>query len=580
MRSTPGHATAASPRRLEALSFALLWVPYALLVGRFWFVTDDAYIAFRYARNLARGHGLRFNLGEEPPVEGYSNFLWTLCAVPVEGLGLDVGFWMSLVSFLCGSVLLFLVFRTLRTRLELELPVAWLATLALACFPPFAVWSTGGLETMAFALALFVTFERLVLRRAGIDAVGGGLAALALSLVRVEGCLWAVVIGLLALGTRALARQPVRRPLLVSSAIAGLGFGLYYAWRSWYYGLPFPNTVYAKSATSASTLARGGCYLAVYLLTFVAPLVHLTGCATALDRRWRAAGPAVAAMALGVAVYAVLVGGDFMAMGRFLVPGLAFNALLFGLLLQRIRGRSAPRRVLAGGLGLAAVAVGLAPAFDAHVVPESLRARYHFRHNVESHRSEYQQWVFMDRNAWRWKMKGLALRAMAQPEDTLAIGTIGFVGYYSELTLYDMAGLVNHEVAMLAPSEDESVKSPGHDRWVESTYFLDRKPTYLEAKLYAGKRLRSGSDGIVNESRAWLLTPELENYVADFRVFAEPEAELPPHVLLVLRAVPPGEEPQALWRRFYERVQATDWEAIRKLAELRADEEPGADESE
>ena len=39
-------------------------------------VFDDAYISFRYARHLADGHGLVWNVGER--VEGYTNFLWTL----------------------------------------------------------------------------------------------------------------------------------------------------------------------------------------------------------------------------------------------------------------------------------------------------------------------------------------------------------------------------------------------------------------------------------------------------------------------------------------------------------------------
>ena len=41
-----------------------------------WFITDDAFISFRYVRNLLEGHGLVFNPGEY--VEGYTNFLWIL----------------------------------------------------------------------------------------------------------------------------------------------------------------------------------------------------------------------------------------------------------------------------------------------------------------------------------------------------------------------------------------------------------------------------------------------------------------------------------------------------------------------
>src|SRR5690242_4842632 len=46
---------------------------------------DDAMISMRYARNLAGGHGLVWNVGQ-PAVEGYTNFLWTL--------------WMALIHLL------------------------------------------------------------------------------------------------------------------------------------------------------------------------------------------------------------------------------------------------------------------------------------------------------------------------------------------------------------------------------------------------------------------------------------------------------------------------------------------------
>src|SRR5208282_4503087 len=41
---------------------------------------DDAYISYRYARNLAEGKGLVFNPGEH--VEAYSNFLYVLLTAP------------------------------------------------------------------------------------------------------------------------------------------------------------------------------------------------------------------------------------------------------------------------------------------------------------------------------------------------------------------------------------------------------------------------------------------------------------------------------------------------------------------
>ena len=69
------------------LKHVLLFLPWLALLGWFsrvaWFLCDDAFISFRYVRNLLAGHGLVFNPGEY--VEGYSNFLWVLELAAVWG---------------------------------------------------------------------------------------------------------------------------------------------------------------------------------------------------------------------------------------------------------------------------------------------------------------------------------------------------------------------------------------------------------------------------------------------------------------------------------------------------------------
>ena len=52
----------------------LLFLPWLALLGWMaasaWFLTDDAFISFRYARNLLEGHGLVFNPGRFTPACG------------------------------------------------------------------------------------------------------------------------------------------------------------------------------------------------------------------------------------------------------------------------------------------------------------------------------------------------------------------------------------------------------------------------------------------------------------------------------------------------------------------------------
>ncbi len=100
-------------RRLHAaiLVAALLTLGALLLHAReYQFLTDDAYISFRYARNLADGHGLVFNPGFER-VEGYTNLLWVLilaagalAGIAPEAAAIPLGYGLTIVLWLlvCG----------------------------------------------------------------------------------------------------------------------------------------------------------------------------------------------------------------------------------------------------------------------------------------------------------------------------------------------------------------------------------------------------------------------------------------------------------------------------------------------
>src|SRR5437016_4516561 len=86
-----------------ALSAAVL-LGHSLLFN---FVTDDAYISFRYARSLAERGELTFNPGER--VEGYTNFLWTV----LLAAGIKLGVKPELSSRLLAALFAFLTFGVL-----------------------------------------------------------------------------------------------------------------------------------------------------------------------------------------------------------------------------------------------------------------------------------------------------------------------------------------------------------------------------------------------------------------------------------------------------------------------------------
>ena len=73
------------------------------------FVCDDAFISFRYADNLVRHGELVFNPGD--PVEGYTNFLWTVLMAGVLALGLDPVLWSRVGGVVCAVSTLIVLAR-------------------------------------------------------------------------------------------------------------------------------------------------------------------------------------------------------------------------------------------------------------------------------------------------------------------------------------------------------------------------------------------------------------------------------------------------------------------------------------
>lgn len=238
----------ASSFRSSILALLPFFAVFCGLVGLTWFVCDDAYISFRYVRNLVEGNGLVFNQGEA--VEGYTNFLWVL------ELGL---LWKLLwlnphVGSLVLSIgLTFVLFGMVYRETAQDLPPKRRATLGVLALgllmtsTTFAAWTTSGLETRQFTA---LTVAALLLasrahRNAKYAVWSSGLAGLA-ELTRPEGML----VGCVCCGfilADAFWRNEFRWKLAVHTA---LPFGsivvAHFLFRYWYYDEWLPNTYYAK----------------------------------------------------------------------------------------------------------------------------------------------------------------------------------------------------------------------------------------------------------------------------------------------------------------------------------------------
>jgi len=167
--------------RTRALLAALVT---ALLVLAFLnrFVQDDAFISFRYARNLVRGNGLTWNPGER--VEGYTNFLWTLLLAVPFALGLDPVAFSEALGLVCFAGTLLSTFLLARRLLGSD-ERALLPLLLLGTNYTFLCYATGGLETQMQAFLVTEAARRIVLLRSELAPRTAGLVALSIVLAMI-----------------------------------------------------------------------------------------------------------------------------------------------------------------------------------------------------------------------------------------------------------------------------------------------------------------------------------------------------------------------------------------------------------
>jgi hypothetical protein len=585
---------------------------YLWLTFRLAWVCDDAYIVGRYARHLAGGDGLRFNVDEPVPVEGYSDPLWVAIAAGLELAGARSPEVIGGVSAGCGLAVLAGVGLGARRVLGVGESAALSAVVALAALPPFVIWATSGLETMAATAAWLATSlaAAAACRPAGELDVGGlggrgtglregsadaggraesapgaqasaggledasprvradlgseaeaaapgsigagfGVAAGALCLLRPEGpvfivCLLAAV-GLWA-GRPALER--LRRGVVgwcaVLVAWQALRLGWHQAWVA--------NTVPAKLVFGPAAWLRGGMYLLLFAGAWVSPVVAAWAGLRAASRSTPAR--ILGAAAVIPAVFAVAVGGDYLPAGRFVHASLPVLAVLGAAVLE---GLPTPGRALA--TVSAVVLLGGLPLADVQVVPRPVL--YRLQRAVGSRHPVFRSDIWSvqreaERSAARVRW-ARAIRATVPAGSSIVARGVGALGYETELYVLDAYGIVSPEVAERAVHGLGA--APGHDRLVQRGFFMGRTPDVLFAfVLVAGRR------GQVVESfpPQWGvfedLGPEHPIYVAEL-VHAPLGEGSPPDDLMLIRALRPGEDPQALRDAFREACERSGYKA-------------------
>ena len=425
-------------------------------------ISDDAFISFRYARNLALGHGLVFNPGER--VEGYTNFLWTLLLAGASKLHLAPGLTSLVLGLLSLAACLALV-RDLADRLSpRRAPVILsIGVVLLATHTFIADYGTSGLETVFAATLVLLSLHRALAAR----PLQAGLASVAAIMAHPD---HAIFYGALAAALWLQNRS--RRDLLRYLAPMLLVYTPYFLWRWHYYGSFFPNTFYAKSASEAY-LSQGYVYVVVCVigggLMGWLPLA-LLGLYT---KRNHLLGRFIMLALPPYLFYVMKIGGDFM-MGRLLIPLMPPLALLVEL---GARNLSAARQ---RACAYAGIALAMASVLPIRVIRPSEKL-FHIADERSFYPVHSVTPMRVDSPFTNWSDS--LIRAFGRGPDgpTTAIGCIGIVAYRTGYPMLDVFGLTDPNVAR----QPIAVRGrPGHEKRAAPGYLLDRGVLITDQPVY------------------------------------------------------------------------------------------------
>ncbi len=468
----------------DRMRWLLLGVAAVALVAHslaYNFVTDDAYISFVFSRNLAEHGQLAFNLGQ--PVEGYTNFLWTVILAAGMVLGISPEVSSRVLGTICALITLYVVFRSCERAFERRTAWATVPAILLAASAGFACWTSGGLETQLFTMLVAIAIDGVVTAELE-DGRGMPRAAVALALAamtRPEGLLIAAVLGAVRLAANALARRWITKRDLAAAAVFLGVWAPWFAWRWHYYGWPFPNTYYVKasgpwaSPAMPAQMAAGGRY---YLWAWVAqarvvwalPFVVI-GILSARRRtqRWVLVA-ACTLLAVSYLAYAAAVGGDFMGLHRFIMPVFVCTAILATLGMETVV-RTLQHHWIARAL--VALCIAAFAVSQLRLTRDSTRSCAN-RTCANDHGIDSPAFLMVyteDRAAI-----GRAMASCFSPDDFSIVGGAGAQPYYGAMRGIDVFGLVSERIAHEAPRSNPRA---GHTKWGSDELLASYDPTFV-----------------------------------------------------------------------------------------------------
>lgn len=416
---------------------------------RYFTLVDDAMISMRYARNLAQGHGLVWNIGQ-PPVEGFTNLGWTLYMAflhlfPFAASKISLAVMLTSLVILLANI--YIVHQIAQALLPDSNHAPILAALITAFYFPLVFWSLRGMEVGL--LALLIDFAILLAVSNQKSIVISLILALAI-LVRIDAAIAAILI------VAYLFTKDKRSAILPAISVIITILAVFYFQKT-YFGDVLPITYYQK-VTGFSMLdrIRHGVLVFVQFATRDVLALFLFSLAGIFFYKQHSRE---ALLLLGIflaqCAYSIYVGGDYAepetnAANRFITQGMPALIILFSWMTSRILAdlkTARPQMAFATSKMNPAIPLAL-------MILVLISGEPWFSYSIDNA-------PLLKADIRRVKL-GLHIAQNTAPEAVIAVHAAGQIPYYSERTTIDLLGL-NDPVVAKGLGHGEFY--PGHNKW-------------------------------------------------------------------------------------------------------------------
>ncbi|AXK49652.1 hypothetical protein CRU87_09225 [Aliarcobacter trophiarum LMG 25534] len=489
---------------LLAISFYTYFIYKTIFFidGQMYFtLVDDAMISMNYAKHLADGYGMVWNIGEAP-VQGFTNMGWMLYMSLLHLLPVDpskISFLVMITSIVILLSVVSIVYAITRNLYASSKQAALLTAIITTFYFPLVFWTLRGMEvglvTLLVYLSVFFAYK-LAVTQSYKHAFIVGLLMFGAIITRFDS---ATQIGLIILYLFfvSLEKKKFKINLIPVAFYIFALLGLL-SFQYLYFGDILPNTYHLKvvGVSSLEKIQLGINVFFDYAIREFSPLlfVIIGGLVYYKELRNKKTFLLLGLFFIQV-TYSIYVGGDYAepynipqvdAANRFITQGMPALFIIFSIViikfiedLKRIKINSNPQVsnltvLLLGGATL--IIISSEPWYKS------------MTDNIPLLKSDI----------WRAKL-GVHINKNTDKDVIVAVHATGQIPYYSDRNTLDLLGKSDSHIAKLPPA---TKFRPGHnkwnyeysigklqpdliaDEWGKSRYYLSKQTNY--------KRLKNG----------------------------------------------------------------------------------------